>query len=97
MPTDRPSILWTIAHTTGSRRRAQTGHDLAPYPATMKPRGVPRLRDAVALAVARGLVVREVPHHGEVIVYRPGGRQLRVNVRRKDAPARLLTLVRRSA
>jgi hypothetical protein len=59
--------------------------------------GVPRLREALAQAVAQGFVVESPRRHGEWMVYRLGERALRVNARRKDAPLRLLTMLRKAA
>ena len=52
---------------------------------------------ALAAAASLGFDVRHVNGTGEVQVSRPGRPPLRLNCRKKDAPRRLLTLLRGAA
>lgn len=53
------------------------------------------LREALAEARRLGLVVRPVNRTGELAVVFAGDVQMRVNARRKDAPHKLVTMLRR--
>jgi len=51
------------------------------------------LREALICATQLGLEVEHVNRTGEVRVYLPGRRSMRLNARRKDAPRALTTLL----
>ncbi len=53
------------------------------------------LRDALNEAKQLGLIVKPVRRTGEVRVYCPGHPSVRINIRRKDAPRALTTLINR--
>ena len=52
------------------------------------------LREALIHATQLGCEVEHVNRTGEVRVYLPGRRSVRINSRRKDAPRALTTLLR---